>query len=154
MDLLNSFRDGNDLNLRQLDNIPDAVLLVCRCTWAESTMTTRWDNSIENSFYQFKVLFYIRVVSLLWFFFGEIDAHPNVVFLQMVRFRGWVVMKNNKTCNALKPSGQPCLKPSGLIDWINCRLCNGWVHIKCAILSRTEARSHTFAFTILHCWWN
>ena len=31
-------------------------------------------------------------------------------------------MKNNETCNAPK-----CLKPSGLIDWINCRLCNGWV---------------------------
>ena len=45
-------------------------------------------------------------------------------------------MKNNETCNALK-----CLKPSGLIDWVNCRLCNGWVHIKCANLSKTEARS-------------
>ena len=45
-------------------------------------------------------------------------------------------MKNNETYNAPK-----CLKPSGLIDWINCRLCNGWVHIKCANLSRTEARS-------------
>ena len=45
-------------------------------------------------------------------------------------------MENNETCNAPK-----CLKPSGLIDWINCRLCSGWVHIKCAILSRTEARS-------------
>ena len=45
-------------------------------------------------------------------------------------------MKNNETCNAPK-----CLKPSGLIDWINCKLCNGWVHIKCANLSRTEARS-------------
>ena len=44
--------------------------------------------------------------------------------------------ENNKTCNAPK-----CLKPSGLIDWINCRLCNGWVHIKCANLSRTEARN-------------
>ena len=41
MDLLNSFRDGNDLNLRQMDNISDAVLLVCRCTWAERTITTR-----------------------------------------------------------------------------------------------------------------
>ena len=41
MDLLNSFRDGNDLSLRQLDNISDAVLLVCRCTWAERTITTR-----------------------------------------------------------------------------------------------------------------
>ena len=38
--LLNSFRDGNDLSLRQLD-ISDAVLLVCRCTWAERTITTR-----------------------------------------------------------------------------------------------------------------
>ena len=45
-------------------------------------------------------------------------------------------MKNNETCNALK-----CLKPSGLIDWINCRLCNGWVHMKCANLSRSEARN-------------
>ena len=45
-------------------------------------------------------------------------------------------MKNNETCNAPK-----CLKPSGLIDWINCRLCNGRVHIKCANLSRTEARN-------------
>ena len=43
-------RDGNDLNLRQLDNISDAVLLVCRCTWVERTGTTRWDNSIFNSF--------------------------------------------------------------------------------------------------------
>ena len=45
-------------------------------------------------------------------------------------------MKNNETCNAPK-----CLKPSGLIDWINCKLCNGWVYIKCANLSRTEAWS-------------
>ena len=45
-------------------------------------------------------------------------------------------MKNNETSNALK-----CLKPSGLVDWINFRLCNGWVHMKCANLSRTEARS-------------
>ena len=44
-------------------------------------------------------------------------------------------MKNKETCNALK-----CLKPLGLIDWMNCRLCNGWVQIKCANLSRTEAR--------------
>ena len=68
--------------------------------------------------------------------FGEIGTHPNVVFLQLVRFRGCVVMKHNDTCNASK-----CLKFSGLIDWINCRLCNGWVHLKCANLSRTEARS-------------
>ena len=45
-------------------------------------------------------------------------------------------MKNNETCNALK-----CVKPSGLINWINCSLCNGWVHIKCSNISRTEARS-------------
>ena len=41
IDLLDSFRDGNDLNLRQLDNNSDAVLIVCRCTWAERTITTR-----------------------------------------------------------------------------------------------------------------
>ena len=69
-------------------------------------------------------------------FFGEMGSHPNVVFLQVVRFRGSVVMKNNETCNALK-----YLKPSGLIDWIRCRLCNGDVHIKYANLSKTEARS-------------
>ena len=40
MDLLNSFRDGHDLNLRQLDNISDAVLLDCRFTWAERIITT------------------------------------------------------------------------------------------------------------------
>ena len=45
-------------------------------------------------------------------------------------------MKNNKTCNALK-----CLKPSGLTDWVNCRLCNAWVNTKCASLSRIEGRS-------------
>ena len=45
-------------------------------------------------------------------------------------------MKNNETCNALK-----CLKPSGLIDWVNCRLCNGWIQSNCANLSKTEARS-------------
>ena len=67
---------------------------------------------------------------------GEIGTHPNVVFLQLVRFRVWVSMKNNETCNAPK-----CLKPTGLIDWVNCSLCNGWVHIKCANLSRAEARS-------------
>ena len=46
------------------------------------------------------------------------------------------MLKNNEICNALK-----CLKPSGLIDWINCRLCNNWVHFKRANLSRTEARN-------------
>ena len=35
IDLLNSSRYGTGLTLRQLDNISDAVLLVCRCTWAE-----------------------------------------------------------------------------------------------------------------------
>ena len=45
-------------------------------------------------------------------------------------------MKNNETCNAPK-----CLKPSTLIAWINCRLCNGWVHIKCVKLLTTEARN-------------
>ena len=45
-------------------------------------------------------------------------------------------MKNHETCNAPK-----CLKSSVFIDWINCTLCNGWVHIKCANLLRTEARS-------------
>ena len=45
-------------------------------------------------------------------------------------------MKNNETCKDPK-----CLKPSGLIDWINCRLCNQWIQIKCASLSRTKARS-------------
>ena len=35
----------------------------------------------------------------------------------------------------------PCLKPSGLIDWVSCRLSNGCVHIKCANLSKTEAWS-------------
>ena len=33
MGLLNSCRDGNDLSLRQLDNISDVALLVFRCTW-------------------------------------------------------------------------------------------------------------------------
>ena len=45
-------------------------------------------------------------------------------------------MKNNETCNALKG-----LKPLGLIDWVHCSLCNGWVHIKCANFSRTEDQS-------------
>ena len=40
-----------------------------------------------------------------------------------------------------RPISAHPLKPSGLIDWINCKLYNGWVHIKCANLSRTEARS-------------
>ena len=47
-----------------------------------------------------------------------------------------ITMRNIETCNALK-----CLMPSGLIDWVNCKLFNGWVHIKCANLSKTEARS-------------
>ena len=84
----------------------------------------------------FQFFYYTRIASpLLWLFFGEIGTHPNAIFLQLVRFRGWVVMKNNKTCNAPK-----CLKPSGLIDWVNCRLWNRWVQIKCANLSKTEAR--------------
>ena len=45
-------------------------------------------------------------------------------------------MKNNKNCNA-----PMCLKPSGLIDWIHCRLCNGCVQKNFANLSRTEARN-------------
>ena len=45
-------------------------------------------------------------------------------------------MKNNEKCNALK-----CLKPSGLIDWVSCRLCNGWLHLKCVSLSKPEAWS-------------
>ena len=46
--------------------------------------------------------------------FGEIGTHPTVVLLQLVRFRGCVVIQNNKSCNATK-----CLKPSGFIDWEN-----------------------------------
>ena len=80
-------------------------------------------------------------------FFGDIGTHPNVIFLQVVRFRGWVVMKNNETCNALK-----CLKPSGLIDWINCRLCNGWVHIKCALsLANFKCSRCSLVNTISQC---
>ena len=45
-------------------------------------------------------------------------------------------MTNNGTCNSPK-----YLKPSGLIAWVNCKLCNGWIHIKCANLSKMEARS-------------
>ena len=41
MGLLNSFRDGNDLNLRQQDNICDTVLLVSRCHCAGRTITSR-----------------------------------------------------------------------------------------------------------------
>ena len=37
-------------------------------------------------------------------------------------FPGYVLIKNNKICNAVK-----FLKPSGLLDWVNCSLCNGWV---------------------------
>ena len=66
--------------------------------------------------------------------FWELCALPNVVSLQLVRFRGWFKMKKNEIPNALE-----CLKPSGLDDWVKCRLCNGWVHIKCASLFRTEA---------------
>ena len=47
--------------------------------------------------------------------------------LQLIRFRGWVLMKNNETCNSLK-----FLKPSGLIDWAKCRLYNRWMLIKCS----------------------
>ena len=46
MGLLNSFRDGNDLNLGQLDNISDAVWLVCRCTWAERTDSGRFGKNM------------------------------------------------------------------------------------------------------------
>ena len=42
-------------------------------------------------------------------------------------------MENIVTCSTLR-----CLKPSGLIDWVNCRFCNRWVYIKCANSSRTE----------------
>ena len=41
MGLLNSFRDGNDLNLRQLD-ISDAVLLVCRCRVRDTSSPAIW----------------------------------------------------------------------------------------------------------------
>ena len=60
----------------------------------------------------------------------------NVVFLQLTRFRGLVLMKRNETWYALK-----FLWPSGLLGWVNCRLWNVWVHIKCANLSKMEARS-------------
>ena len=43
------------------------------------------------------------------------------------------MMQLNEPCNALKRSG--------LIDWVNCMLCNGRAHKKFAILSETEARS-------------
>ena len=70
--------------------------------------------------------FHIRVASLLWWlYFGEIDTHSIVAFLQLVRFRGLVVMKNNETCNALK-----CLKPSGLIGWVNFWHLHGWFHVE------------------------
>ena len=132
IDLVKSFRGGKDLNLT-LDNISDAVLLVCRCTWAERTITTQLDYSIFISFYQLKVFF---IHELLYScgdcFFWEVGTHPNVVFLQLVRIRSWVVMKINGSCNALK-----CLKPSGWIVWVNSRLCNGWVHLKRANLTKT-----------------
>ena len=136
MDLLNSFSDGNDLNFRQLGNISDAVLLVCAALGQKKPSQPC---EIIPFLFHFNNSRFCSIYGLLHCcdcIFWEIGTHPNVVFLQLVRFRGWVVMKNNETCNAPKR-----LKPSGLIDWINCRLCNGWVHIKCANLSKTEARS-------------
>ena len=61
----------------------------------------------------------------------------RLAHIQMWYSCNWVVLRlvvieNNETCNA-----PTCLKPSGLIDWINCRFCSGWVQIKCATLSRT-----------------
>ena len=66
--------------------------------------------------------------------FGTNGTPRNVAFLQLVWFRDWVLTINNEPCNALK-----CLKPSALIDFVICRLCNRWVQTKCANLSRTEA---------------
>ena len=134
-DSMNSFRDGNDLNLGQLDNISDAVC------WFVAVLGLK-EPSQSGEIVPLKFHFinsrFCSTHGLLHCcdFLKEIGPHPKVVFLQLVRFRGWIVIKNNKTCNALK-----CLKPSGLIDWINCRLCNGWVQMECASLSRTEARS-------------
>ena len=68
-------------------------------------------------------------------FLGRL-AHTQKVYLHLVRFRGRVVMKKNETCNE---GVSKCLKPSRLIDWVNCWLCNGWVKIKFANLSKMEA---------------
>ena len=51
MSLMNSFKDGNDLNLRHLNNISDVVSLVCRCTWAEREITTPRDTLLHFSFH-------------------------------------------------------------------------------------------------------
>ena len=47
-------------------------------------------------------------------------------------------MRNNETCTVLK-----CLKLSGLIEWVNLRLCKIWVYFKRANFLTTEARSLT-----------
>ena len=112
--LLNSFRDGNDLKLRQLDNISDAVLLVCRCTWAKRPSQPGDRIPFIIHFINSRFCSIYGLLLCCDCFFGKIGIHPNVVFPHLIRFRGSVVMKNNETCNALK-----CLKPSVLIEWIN-----------------------------------
>ena len=134
IDLLNCFIDGNDLKLRQLDNIADSVLLV----WVDSTITSQFHLYFISSilcFVSYLVCFTVGVVSRL-----ERLAHSQVFYscnwlgFEVFGFFGWVLMKNNESVNVVK-----CLKPSGLIDWVNCRLCKGWVHILCPKKSRTEA---------------
>ena len=121
--------------IRIWDTWTTSLTLFCRFVAALGLKESQPGEIIPIIFYQFKLFLFLNCFTVA-VLFGEIGTHPNVVFLQLVRFRGWVSMKNNETCNAPK-----CLKPTGLIDWVNCCLCNGWVHIKCANLSRAEARS-------------
>ena len=44
-------------------------------------------------------------------------------------------------CDKITMQRSEVSKDLRVTDWINCGLCNGWVHIKCANLSRTEARN-------------
>ena len=51
----------------------------------------------------------------------------------------WLVSR--LICDRITMQRSEVSKALRVMDWINCGLCNGWVHIKCANLSRTKARS-------------
>ena len=64
--LLNSFRDGNGLNCWQLVNISDAILMVCRCTWANHLCWLFLSTNFQPLRSPFKKLLCIFLTVLVW----------------------------------------------------------------------------------------
>ena len=126
MDLLNSFRDGNDLTL------------LCWFVAALGLKEPSQPGEIIPFLFHFDNSRFCSIYGFLHCcdcFLGRL-AH-----IQMWYSCNWLGFEVELWWKTTKPATlRSVWSPQGWY-WINCRLCNGWVHINYANLLRTKARN-------------